>query len=155
LNIVSIPVIDYRRRRMTLQWHTLSGTWTAYDEPPAIVHGVCLVRASGSNFCLYAENGRLQLQVDARIFPLSYLGPRIRCARSLFSAGLRRSFRLESAEGEVLYSTSYWAPHRNDFFVWLSSAEQQTDWHERTAQRWTEGLSPASLRAEVNPSAQQ
>jgi hypothetical protein len=155
LNPVSIPVIDYRRRRMTLQWHTLSGTWTAYDEPPAIVHGVCFIRASGPNICLYAENGRLRLQVDARKFPLSDLGPHISCARSLFSAGLRRRFQLQSAEGDVLFRTSYWAPHRNDFFVWLSAAERQAEWYEGTAQRWTEGLSPASLRAEVYPSAQQ
>jgi hypothetical protein len=155
LNSASIPVIDYRRRRMTLQWQTLSGTWTANDEPPAIVHGVCFIRSSGPNICLYAENGRLQLQIDARIFPLSYLGPRISCARSLFSLGTRRRFRLKSAEGDVLFRTSYWALHRSDFFVWLSASEQQAEWHERTALRWTEGVSPASLRAEVNPSAQQ
>jgi hypothetical protein len=154
LSSTSIPVIDYRRRRMTLQWHTPSGTWTAYDEPPAIVHGVCFIRASGPNVCLYAEDGRLHLQVDSRIFPLSYLEPRISCARTLISACLRRRFCLESAEGKVLYSNSYWAPHRTDFFVWLASAEQQADWHERTARRWTEGLNPQDLRAEVNPSAQ-
>ena len=155
MNSLSVPVIDYRRRRVSLQWHTLSGTWTAFDEPPAIVHGVCFIRASGPNFCLYAENGRLHFQVDARIFPLTYLEPRISCARTLFSVGMRRRFRLESALGDVLYSTSYWAPHSSDFFVWLSSAEQQAEWHEHTARRWTEGLNPAALRAEVNPSAQQ
>jgi hypothetical protein len=155
LSSVSIPVIDYRRRRMALQWHIPSGTWTAFDEPPTIVHGVCYIRASGPNICLYAENGRLQLQIDARVFPLTYLEPRFRCVRSLFSVGLRRRFYLESAAGKVMYSTSYWIPQRNDFFVWLSSTEQQADWHERTTQRWTEGLNPADLRAEVNPPVQQ
>lgn len=155
MNSANIPVIDFRRRRMTLQWSTLSGIWTAYDEPPAIVHGVCFIRSSGPSTCLYAENGRLHLQIDARIFPLTDLGPRIYCARSLVSLGLRRRFRLASAQGEVLYRTSYWAPHRDDFFVWLSSAVRQAGWPERTAQRWTEGLSPEILRAEVNPSAPQ
>jgi hypothetical protein len=153
LNSASIPVIDFRRRRMTLQWNSSSGSWTAYDEPPAIVHGVCYIRANGPNICLFAEGGRLHLQVDARIYPLTYLGPRISCARSMVSMGLRRSFRLESPDGDLLYSTSYWAPQRNDFFLWLSSAERQPQWHERTALRWTEGLSPADLRAEVNPPA--
>jgi hypothetical protein len=149
----SIPVIDFRRQRMSLQWHAKSGSWTAYDEPPGIVHGVCFIRASGPNICLYAENGHLRLQIDARIFPLTYLGPRISCRRSLISLGLRRRFRLESADGEVLFSTAYWASQKNDFFAWLASMGRQADWHERTALRWTEGLNPAALRAEVNPPA--
>lgn len=153
MNSASIPVIDFRRRRMTLQWNPPSGTWTPYDEPPALVHGVCYIRAAGPNICLFAEGGRLHLQIDARIFPLTYLGPRISCARSLVSMGLRRHFRLESPDGDLLYSTTYWAPHKRDFLGWLSSAERQTAWHERTAQRWTEGLTPTVLREEVDPPA--
>jgi hypothetical protein len=153
LNSVSIPVIDYRRHRMTLQWHASSGSWTDNDEPPAIVHGVCFVRASGPKICLYAAAGQLRLQIDARIFPLTYLGPRISCGRSLISFGLRRRFRLTSADGEVLFSTAYWASQKNDFFAWLASKGRQANWHERTALRWTEGLNPADLRAEVNPPA--
>jgi hypothetical protein len=153
LNSVSIPVIDYRRHRMTLQWHAPSGSWTDNDEPPAIVHGVCFVRASGPKICLYADAGQLRLQIDAKIFPLTYLGPRISCGRTLISFGLRRRFRLNSADGEVLFSTAYWVSQKNDFFAWLASMGRQANWHERTALRWTEGLNPADLRAEVNPPA--
>lgn len=146
-----IPVIDFRRRRMTLQWHVQSATWTPYDEPPGIVHGVAFIRASGPNICLYAQNGNLQLQVDSRQFMLTETQSLISCSRSFASLGLRRRFRLESPGAGLVYGTAYWAPKKDDFFVWLASAARHPDWYGRTGERWTEGLTPAVLRAEVNP----
>jgi hypothetical protein len=154
LTSVIVPVIDFRRRRMTLQWHAPSGTWTAYDEPPGIVHGVCFIRSSGPNICLYARNGILQLQVDTSLYILTDTAPQISSSRSLASLGLRRNFRLETRDG-LRYGTAYWAPKKDDFFVWLASAARQPDWYRRTGERWTEGLNPAVLRAEVNPPAPQ
>ena len=63
MNQPTIPVIDFRRRRMSLQWDAPTGTWSAYDEPPAIVHGVGFIRAAGPNVCLYAAGGELRLQL--------------------------------------------------------------------------------------------
>ncbi len=136
---------------MTLQWHAPSGTWTAFDEPPAIVHGVGFIRASGPNICLYAQNGGLQLQIDTRLLMLTGPAPSISCSRSLLSLGLRRHFRLESSSAGMLFGTTYWAPKKDDFFLWLASAARAPDWYRRTGERWTEGLTPAALRAEVNP----
>ena len=42
----TISVLDFRRHSMVLQWHALGGTWTACDTPPALVHGIALIRAS-------------------------------------------------------------------------------------------------------------
>jgi len=39
------------------------GTWTACDSPPALVHGIALISASGPNICLYGQGGKLRLQV--------------------------------------------------------------------------------------------
>lgn len=152
---MTIPVIDFRRRRLSLQWYAPTGTWTAYDEPPAIVHGVGFIRATGPNVCLYALNGELRLQVDARVYALYGPVPRISCSRSVSSLGLRRRFRLTAEDGSLLSSVSYWAHKHNDFFHWLAAAAKQPDWSRRTAERWTEGLSPTLLRQEVNPQAPQ
>jgi hypothetical protein len=91
-----VPVIDFRRRRMSLQWDVANGTWLAYDEPPGLVHGVGFIRATGPNICLYAAGGALRLQVDTQVMTLAQDGPRISSARSLVSLGLRRNFRLHA-----------------------------------------------------------
>ena len=137
---------------MSLQWEVASGAWLAYDEPPGIVRGVGFIRASGPNICLYAEGGALRLQVDTQVFELTGSAPRISCARSLLSLGLRRNFRIHGPQG-VLFSLGYWTSRQNDFFLWLASVARQADWRRRTAERWTVGLSPAVLREEVNPPA--
>jgi len=138
---------------MSLLWEAATGSWSAYDEPPGIVHGVGFIRASGPNACLYAEGGELRLQVDTQVFTLSGSEPRISCTRSLRTLGLRRRFRLQAPQGGVLFSIGYWATRQNDFFLWLASVARQADWRRRTAERWTVGLSPALLREEVNPPA--
>src|ERR1700680_4933101 len=88
----SIPVIDFRRHSMALQWHALGGTWTACDIPPPLVHGVALIRASEPNICVYGQAGRLRLQVGPHQYALSENSPRISCSRGLASFGFRRRF---------------------------------------------------------------
>ncbi len=138
---------------MSLQWDVANGTWLAYDEPPGLVHGVGFIRATGPNICLYAAGGALRLQVDTQVMTLAQDGPRISSARSLVSLGLRRNFRLHAPQGGLLFSLGYWASRQNDFFRWLAAVARQPDWRRRTAERWSAGLSPALLRAEVNPPA--
>jgi len=150
-----LPVIDFRRRRLSLQWDVATGTWSAYDEPPGIVHGVGFIRAAGPNICLYAQGGELQLQVDTQLIPISGTAPRISCTPSLPTFGLRRNFRVVAADGSLLLGIGYWASRQNDFFQWLAAAARQPDWRRRTASRWTEGLTPSVLREEVNPPAPQ
>jgi len=48
-NATTVSVIDFRRQSMVLQWHALGGTWTACDTPPALVHGIALIHATGPN----------------------------------------------------------------------------------------------------------
>ncbi len=148
-----MPVIDFRRSRLSLQWNVASGTWAAYDEPPGIVHGVGFIRATGPNVCLYALGDGLRLQVDKQVFALADGEPRISCRAQLLCLGLRRSFRIVHSDGRILLRLGYWATRRNDFFRWLAGVSRHADWRRRTATRWTEGLSPVSLRGEVNPPA--
>src|SRR5271167_3906038 len=103
-----VSVIDFRRQSMVLQWHVLGGTWTAYDMPPSLVHGVALIRAAQPNICVYGQAGRLRLQVGADQYDLSENSPRISCKRGLASCGFRRRFTVESSTGGVLYSHGYW-----------------------------------------------
>ncbi len=51
-NPSTISVIDFRRHSMVLQWHAVGGTWSAYDVPPQLVHGIALIRASQPNICV-------------------------------------------------------------------------------------------------------
>jgi hypothetical protein len=148
---MTIPVIDFRRRRMTLEWHAQNGTWTDNDNPPALVHGVGFIRAAGPNICLYAHAGSLWLQIATNQYTLSAPALLVRCSRSMASLGLRQHFSVASAGAGVLFSHSYWTQHKDDFFLWLATQIKDPGWHRRTAERWTVGLTPAALRAEVNP----
>jgi len=143
-----IPVVDFRRRRMVLQWHSQGGTWTTFDVPPPLVNGIALIRASSPNFCLYAQGGRLRLQIGAHQFALAENSPRIRCTRDLSTLGLRRRFVVESSTGGVLYSHAYWSGQRTDFFRWLASKTDDPDWRATAGRRWSEGVASASLRAD-------
>src|ERR1700692_1748067 len=82
-NATTIPVIDFRRHSMALQWHALGGTWTAFDTPPPLVHGVALIRAAHPNICVYARAGRLRLQIGPNQYALAENSPRITCTRGL------------------------------------------------------------------------
>ena len=63
------------------------GTWTAYDVPPSLVHGVALIRAAQPNICVYGHAGRLRLQVGPDQYALSENSPRIKCTRGWASFG--------------------------------------------------------------------
>ena len=99
-NTTTISVIDFRRQSMVLQWHALGGTWTAYDTPPTLVHGIALIRASQPNICVYGQAGRLRLQVGSNQFALSENSPRISCTaawRASGFAGVSPSIRAPAA----------------------------------------------------------
>jgi hypothetical protein len=142
----TVSVIDFRRASMVLNWHTLGGTWTACDVPPALVHGIALIRAAQPNICLYGQGGRLRLQVGPNQYALSENSPRITCSRGVASFGLRRRFAVESATGGVLFSYRYWSAQGKDFFRWLAEHAEDPDWRTRSGRQWSEGMSCSSLR---------
>ncbi|MGA2709596.1 MAG: hypothetical protein ACLQJ0_14770 [Steroidobacteraceae bacterium] len=142
-----VPVIDFRRHSMVLEWHTLGGTWTAYDVPPPLVNGVALIRPSLPNVCVYAQGGRLQLQIGPNQYALSEDTTRIRCSRGVASFGLRRRFTVESTSGGVLYSYAYWIGKGEDFFRWLAAKAADPDWRATSGRRWSEGVASAALRS--------
>ena len=146
-NAATISVIDYRRHSMVLQWHALGGTWTAGDNPHALVHGIAFIRVSQPNICVFGHAGRLRLQVGPNQYALSENSPRISCARGLASFGFRRRFSVESSAGGVLYSHAYWTNQRRDFFGWLAAKAEDPDWRVASGRQWSEGLAAAALRA--------
>jgi hypothetical protein len=142
----AISVIDFRRHSMVLQWHALGGTWTAFDTPPALVHGIALIRASQPNICVYGQAGRLRVQVGPNQYALSENSPRISCTRGLASFGFRRRFTIRSSTGSVLYSFAYWTLQRQDFFRWLAAKAEDPDWRVTSARQWSEGVAATALR---------
>jgi len=147
-SLAPIPVIDFRRHSMVLQWHTQGGTWTACDAPPALVHGVALIRATLPNFCVYAQAGQLRLQIGAEQFALAENSPCIRCSRTLASFGFRRRFTVESSSGEVLFSHTYWTDKGEDFFQWLAKKAEDPDWRLASGRAWSQGVTCAALRSD-------
>jgi hypothetical protein len=145
-NSSTIPVIDFRRHSMVLQWHALGGTWTACDSPPPLVHGIALIRASGPNICVYGHGGRLRLQVGANQYALSENSPRITCTRGLASFGFRRRFTVKSSTGGVLFNYSYWTNQGRDFYRWLADKAEDPDWRISSGRQWSEGVTSAALR---------
>ena len=146
-NAGSVSVIDFRRQSMVLQWHVLGGTWTAYDVPPSLVHGVALIRAAQPNICVYGRAGRLRLQVGPEQYALSENSPRIKCSRGWASLGLRRRFTVESSTGGVLFSHPYWINQGEDFFRWLAARAQDPEWRATIGRQWSEGVPAAVLRS--------
>lgn len=142
-----VPVVDFRRQSMVLEWRASTGSWTPCDVPPALVHGVALIRAGHLNICIYGRGGLLHLQVGADQFTLSERAPRIKCSRGLASFGLRRRFQIESDEGGVLLSYSYWRGRGEDFHRWLAARAAKPDWRAANGRRWSEGVEAAVLRA--------
>jgi hypothetical protein len=145
-NAGMVPVIDFRRQSMVLQWHVLGGTWTAYDVPPSLVHGVALIRAAQPNICMYAHSGRLRLQVGPNQYELSPNSPRIGCTRGLATFGLRRRFTVESNTG-VVFSHSYWTNQGEDFFRWIATRAQDPSWRISIGRQWSDGVPAAVLRS--------
>jgi hypothetical protein len=132
---------------MVLQWHVLGGTWTAYDVPPSLVHGVALIRAAQPNMCVYAHAGRLRLQVGPNQYALSEDSPRIKCTRGWASFGLRRRFTVESSDGSLLFSHAYWTNQGEDFFRWLTARAQSANWRLAIGRLWSDGVSAAVVRS--------
>jgi hypothetical protein len=135
----SIPVLDFRRRGVVLKWHTESGTWSTFDVPPPLVHGVALIRVSQPNICVYGRAGRLRLQVGTDQYALAENSPRISCTRGVASFGFRRRFTVDSSSGGVLFSHAYWTDRGMDFFRWLAIVA--------CARQWSDGISGTALRA--------
>jgi hypothetical protein len=147
-NATTISVIDFRRHSMVLQWHALGGTWTAFDNPPALVHGIALIRPSQPNICVYGQAGRLRLQVGPDQYALSENSPRISCTRGLASFGFRRRFTVKSSTGGILYSYAYWTNQRRDFFRWLANKAEDPDWRVASGRLWSEGMAASALRSD-------
>jgi hypothetical protein len=142
----TISVVDFRRRSMVLQWHSLGGTWTPCDTPPALVHGIALISATGPNICVYGQGGRLRLQVGPNQYTLSENSPRITCTRGIASFGFRRRFTVRSSSGDVLFNHSYWTNQGRDFYRWLADNAQDPDWRMTSARQWSDGIAAAALR---------
>jgi len=131
---------------MVLQWHALGGTWTACDSPPALVHGIALIRPTGPNICVYGHSGRLRLQIGPNQYALAENSPRISCARGLASFGFRRRFSVQSSSGGVLFSYSYWTNQGRDFYRWLADKAGDPDWRVSSGRQWSDGVTSAALR---------
>jgi hypothetical protein len=146
-NAGTVSVIDFRRQSMVLQWHVLGGTWTAYDVPPSLVHGVALIRAAQPNMCVYGHEGELRLQVGPQQYTLWGESPRIKCTSGLASFGLRRRFSVETGNGDVLFSHTYWTNQGEDFFRWLAARAEDPNWRVAIGLKWSDGVPAAVLRS--------
>ncbi len=143
----SVAVIDYRRRSMVLRWLAPAGTWSAMEEPPALVHGIAWIQPSQPNICLYGQAGRLLLQIGTDQYALAENSPRIKCVPDWLTLGLRRRFIVESSTGGVLFSHAYWPGRTPDFFRWLAAKAEDPDWRMASGRQWSEGVTVAILRA--------
>ena len=145
-NAGTVPVADFRRQSMVLEWQSNGGTWTACDEPPVLVHGVALIRASQPNICLFARDNQLQLQVGGERFALAKDSPRLSWSRDLATFGLRREFTVTN-ETSVALQHTYWNGQGDDFFTWLTTRAVNPEWRMTTARHWSEGVHPNALRS--------
>jgi hypothetical protein len=145
-NATIVPVIDFRRHSMVLEWHTLGGTWTAYDIPPPRVNGIALIRPTLPNVCLYGQGGELLLQIGPNQHVLSRQTTRVRWVRGFASFGFRRRFIVDSGNGAVLYSYSYWVRPGPDFFRWIAAKATDADWRVATGRLWSDGMLSSDLR---------
>ena len=144
-NSTTIPVVDFRRRSMVLQWHALSGAWTACEFPPSLVNGVALISPAGPNICVYGQGGRLLLQIGAQQYALVENSPRIACRSGWVLFGLRRHFVVRSSSGGLLFSYRYWRGQGRDFYRWFTQHAADPDWRVGCGRQWSEGVAPATL----------
>ena len=144
---MTVSVIDFRRQSMVLDWHLADGTWTACDVPPALVHGVALIRAAQPAFCLYGRAAQLHLQVNAQRFPLADTAPHIKYSQGLATLRLRGRFTVETVSGEPLFTQTSWAGQGDDFFEWLTARAARPEWRAAAAASWSDGMDPAELRS--------
>jgi hypothetical protein len=141
----TVHVMDFRRRNLVLQWHALGGTWTACEFPPALVHGVALIRGAGPNICVYGQAGRLTLQIGLTQYELREKSPRVSCRGGWLLFGLRRRFLVKSSAGGILFSYRYWRRQGRDFFRWLARQAGSPGWCATSGRQWSDGVSPAVL----------
>jgi hypothetical protein len=141
----TVDVMDFRRRNLILRWHALGGTWTACEFPPPLVHGVALISATGPNICVFAQGGRLTLQIGPTQHLLDEKFPRITCRSGWILFGLRRRFVVKSESGAILFSYRYWRGQGRDFFRWLAQQAGNSQWRIECANQWSEGVAPAAL----------
>lgn len=143
----AIPVIDFRRRSLMLEWHLANATWTACDDPPTLLYGIALIRASQPNVCVYGLGGQLHVQIGTEQYALSESSPQLTFARDSVSLGLRRRFAVESEMGGELFSHTYWNGQGDDFFRWLTSRASDPQWRSECGRIWSAGVEAAVLRA--------
>lgn len=143
----TISVVDFRRQGMVLQWHSLGGTWTACDQPPALVHGIALIRPAQANVCVYGQHERLWLQIGPSHYSLSEGSLQISCTRGLASFGFRRRFSVKSGTGGLLFTHAYWTDQGRDFFRWLAEKNTDADWRIACGRDWSKGLSQSAMRS--------
>jgi hypothetical protein len=147
----TISVLDFRRRRMAVQWNIESGAWVSHEEAPALVHGIALIRPSCANICLYGHDGSLILQIGADHHVLADAGAAhmsvvIKCGRVALSLGFRREIAVKAASGAALFTHQYWIDSQPDFFKMLADKTASEEWRAASARSWSEGVSSAQLR---------
>jgi hypothetical protein len=143
----AIPVIDFRRQSMSLEWHASSGKWSACTEAPALVHGIALIRAAQPNICVYGHGGQLHLQVGTDQYTLAESTPQLKFVRDSASFGLRRRLVVEAASGDEIFSHAYWNGQGDDFFRWLTMRTGDMQWRIANGRLWSDGVEAAVLRA--------
>ena len=146
-SIVTITVIDYRRQSLLLEWNAMDGTWVGCDVPPALAHGIALIRASQPNICVYGLNDELYLQVGSERWVLSERSPRLNVTRVLASFGFRKRFSVESRDGSVMFGHSFWTEQGDEFFDWLTERATDPAWRGATGPGWSAGVEPTVLRS--------
>jgi hypothetical protein len=170
MNQGTISVLDFRRRRMAVQWNIESGAWISHEEAPALVHGIALIRPSCANVCLYGHDGSLILQIGPDHHVLAESGAVhtgavhtgavhtgalqtgaparivIKCARVALSLGLRREIAVKPGNGAALFTHQYWIDRHPDFFKMLADKTASDEWRATSARSWSDGVSSTQLR---------
>jgi hypothetical protein len=152
----TISVLDFRRRRMAVQWNIENGAWISHEEAPVLVHGIALIRPSCASICLYGHDGSLILQIGADHHVLAgvgavhtgavHTGVVIKCRRVALSLGFRREIAVKPASGAALFRHQYWIDSQPDFFKMLADKTASQEWRAASARTWSEGVSSAQLR---------
>ena len=152
----TVAVLDFRRRRMSVQWNIASGDWSAHEEAPALVYGLALIRPGAGNNCLYGHDGALILQIGADQHVLADTvsmdgsptdsAISIHCNRIALSVGFRREILVQSGDGAELFRHQYWIGSDPDFFKLLADKTASMAWRLLSASSWSAGVSSALLR---------
>jgi len=152
----TVSVLDFRRRRMAVQWNVASGGWSSHEEAPALVHGIALIRPAADNLCLYGHDGALILQIGAEHHVLADAGTAdpdatpagitIQCDRIALSLGMRRQIIVKSRDGNALFTHQYWIGSHADFFKLLADKTASAEWRAACARTWSDGVSSTLLR---------